>query len=98
MLDYKNDKVLRQALTAVNRIRKGQGEKPLAELPKGHRLGVDCPICRAVGLVITYDQVYSKLDARASIGPTPPAIKRFIKQFDMGNYPELDIDWTPDYA
>ena len=73
------------ALRWANEQRRKQGMEPLGFLPRGMRLDSDkCPLARATG------QYISGLSVSAlSSAPTP--VKRFVRRFDRGEYPELEV-------
>ena len=91
-----NQMTLKRVLNYVNGLRKTLGKKPLKNIPKGLRMGLDsCPIAIALDVKgeteVVEDRiwVYDRNGKNLIDVDTPSYIQRFITDFDNGKYPKL---------
>jgi hypothetical protein len=82
------------ALYWVNQVRADLGRPPRTALERGYRSrGYNCPLARSIGgncyIGLGWIGVGGKLQRYTR--DLPPAVKTFIREFDQGGYPELEL-------
>lgn len=93
----RTSKLKEAALEFVNEVRRDTGREPLSELPKGYRgASRSCPIANALNSTFDANVGPRSIVLTPPGGPvyrtTPPeAVTQFIKRFDAGRIPELDL-------
>lgn len=81
---------VRQVLAQVNRIRKRLGKPTLAEMPRGVRWdGRACPVKNALDARAVCRAFAATPSGRVQF-PKGGIVSTFIRDFDMGAYPELE--------
>lgn len=86
----------KDVLRFCNQQRKQYGLEPRRDLARGKRRQFeDCPVRNTIGgdlvrglVSLTYCKAI--IDGKLIKRPLPPAILRFIEQFDEGAFPELE--------
>lgn len=96
-----NTVLIRETLAWCNRLRKRNGKKPLAKLPKGVKNdAMSCPCGKACGLAVYSDGAYEDhsddwgwdMPAEVRIARTNKFVAEFIERFDNGDIPEQDLE------
>ena len=86
------EEIIQGTLDWCNERRKEQGKSPLYRLPKGKRSDpYSCPCGRACGLAV-YSLQYYDPKTRLSGWRVPMAVQEFIPLFDVGKFPEFELD------
>jgi hypothetical protein len=95
------DDLYKAALDYVNNVRTKYGKKPLKNLRKGFRTEAsNCPITNSVKVcfpnkrVVTYKKLVVSNDSNFAIIVSeflPDNAFAFVKAFDGGKYPELEL-------
>lgn len=81
-----------RVLRDINEIRKSFGKTPLREIPKGDHTYRSCPVARGIESINLEDGVVSDTWYHAgSCGSLSPVLRRFVADFDAGEFPELEL-------